>query len=138
MEEILIAEHLFPLWKPDLITWVMEYLKPENVRVHVVAKLYENIADESEKWYGVKFKKEKISQNIISKWINAGLNSDLNLPPKNEFIPEKFDIKPAESAVSKFVLYMYYVLYMLYTLYVYNACEKIISLFLDIQISNNY
>ncbi|KOX69206.1 Insulin-degrading enzyme [Melipona quadrifasciata] len=102
MEEILIAEHLFPLWKPDLITWVMEYLKPENVRVHVVAKLYENITDESEKWYGVKFKKEKISQNIISKWIDAGLNSDLNLPPKNEFILEKFDIKPAESTISKF------------------------------------
>ncbi|XP_048268577.1 insulin-degrading enzyme isoform X2 [Bombus affinis] len=102
MEEILIAEHLFPLWKPDLITWVMEYLKPENVRIHVVAKLYENIADETEKWYGVKFKKEKIPQNIISKWINAGLNSDLQLPPKNEFIPEKFDIKPAASTISKF------------------------------------
>lgn len=108
MEEILIAEHLFPLWKPDLITWVMEYLKPENVRIHVVAKLYENIADETEKWYGVKFKKEKIPQNIISKWINAGLNSDLQLPPKNEFIPEKFDIKPAASTVSKYLCKHFY------------------------------
>ncbi|OAD60877.1 Insulin-degrading enzyme [Eufriesea mexicana] len=102
MEDILTVEYLFPLWKPDLIKWVMGYLKPENVRIHVIGKSYENIADETEKWYGVKFKKEKISQNVINEWINAGLNLNLKLPPKNEFIPEKFDIKPTENNISKF------------------------------------
>ncbi|KOC58791.1 Insulin-degrading enzyme, partial [Habropoda laboriosa] len=102
MEEILVAKHLIPLWKPDLIDWVMEYLKPENIRIHVIGKLYESIADETEKWYGTRFKKEKVPQQIINKWINAGLNSDLKLPPKNEFIPEKFDIKPSENNITKF------------------------------------
>ncbi|CAL7937409.1 unnamed protein product [Xylocopa violacea] len=102
MEDILTAEHLFPLWKPDLINWVMEYLKPENVRIHIAGKVFSSIADETEHWYGVKFKKEKIPQNILNTWINAGLNSDLKLPQKNEFIPEKFDIKPADENISKF------------------------------------
>ncbi|XP_003701355.1 insulin degrading metalloproteinase isoform X2 [Megachile rotundata] len=102
MEDVLIVNNLFPLWKPELIEWVTEYLKPENVRIHVIGKLYESIADETEKWYGTKFKKEKIPQYIIDTWINAGLNSDLQLPPKNEFIAENVDIKPAEDNVTKF------------------------------------
>ncbi|CAK9808752.1 Insulin-degrading enzyme [Anthophora quadrimaculata] len=102
MEEILVVPHLFPLWEPDLIWWVMKFLKPEDVRIHVIGKLYEDIANETEKWYGTKFKKEKIPQDIINKWINAGLNTDLKLPPKNEFIPEKFDLKPLDSNITKF------------------------------------
>lgn len=89
----------------------MEFLKPENVRIHIVGKLFENIANETEKWYGVKFKKEKISQDIINKWINAGLNPDLKLPPKNEFIPEKFDIKPIGEKVNKHLFIFYVFLY---------------------------
>lgn len=101
MEEVLVAGQLFQLWKPDLIEWIMEYLKPENVRIHVIGKLYESVANETENWYGTKFKKEKIPQDTILKWIDAGLNSNLKLPPKNEFIPENFNIKPAEENVSK-------------------------------------
>lgn len=102
MEEVLTIEQLFPEWKPDLINWVMDHLTPQNVRIHVVGKSYENIADETEKWYGTKFKKEKIPQSVIEKWSNPGYSSDLKLPPKNDFIPTKFDIKPAEGNITKF------------------------------------
>ena len=102
MEDVLTADHIFPLWEPEIINWVMEYLSPENARIHISGKLYENIADETEKWYGTKFKKEKISPNIIAKWMNAGYHADFKLPPKNEFIPEKFDIKSADKNITKF------------------------------------
>ncbi|XP_076655297.1 insulin degrading metalloproteinase isoform X2 [Halictus rubicundus] len=101
MEEVLVAENLFMSWDPDLIESVMKYLVPEKVRIHVIGQLYENICNETEKWYGTKFKKEKIPESIIDKWSNAGCNPDLKLPPKNEFIPKRFDIKPAEN-VTKF------------------------------------
>ncbi|XP_076297777.1 insulin degrading metalloproteinase isoform X2 [Lasioglossum baleicum] len=101
MEEVLVAENLFMSWEPDLIESIMKYLVPEKVRIHVVGQLYENICNETERWYGTKFKKEKIPKSIIDKWSNAGCNSDLKLPPKNEFIPKRFDIKPAEN-VTKF------------------------------------
>ncbi|XP_011268023.1 insulin-degrading enzyme isoform X2 [Camponotus floridanus] len=102
MNEVLCAEHTFPKWRPDIINQIMEYLTPHNIRVHVVGKIYENIADETENWYGTKYKKEKIPTDIINMWENVSDNSDLQFPPKNEFIATKFDIKPHEANVEKF------------------------------------
>ncbi|XP_076624911.1 insulin degrading metalloproteinase isoform X1 [Colletes latitarsis] len=102
MEEVLVGEQLIPLWKPDLIKEIMEYLTPEKIRINVIGQIYESVADETEKWYGTKFKREKIPQNIINSWMNAGYNPELKLPIKNEFIPEKFDIKSAENNITKF------------------------------------
>ncbi|XP_043685976.1 insulin-degrading enzyme isoform X1 [Vespula pensylvanica] len=102
MEEVLTAERLFPEWKPELINLVMEYLVPKNIRVQIVGKLFENIADETEKWYGTKFKKDKIQPEIIDKWATSNFNSDLHLPLKNEFIPTKFDMKQLQPDLDKF------------------------------------
>lgn len=102
IEEVLIAECLFPEWNPELITQVMGYLVPQNIRVRIVGKTFESIADETEKWYGTKFKKEKIPPEIIDKWANAKINSDLKLPLKNEFIPTKFHIKTPQPDLDKF------------------------------------
>ncbi|XP_017891518.1 insulin-degrading enzyme isoform X2 [Ceratina calcarata] len=103
IEDILVVGYLFPSWRPDLIDWIMDYLKPENVRIHVIGKMFKSIADETERLYGIKYKKEKIPQATTDTWMKAGLDPALRLPPKNIFIPEKFDIKPAEeSGVSKF------------------------------------
>ncbi|XP_076245093.1 insulin degrading metalloproteinase isoform X2 [Calliopsis andreniformis] len=101
MEDVLIAENLYLSWEPDLINWVISQLIPDNIRINVIGKLFEDIANETEKWYGTKYKKEKIPENIINMWCNAGYSSDLKLPEKNEFIPEKFDIKSAEN-ITKF------------------------------------
>lgn len=96
IEEVLVAENLFPLWEPEFIKQIMEDLTPLKVRIYVIAKMYESIATETEKWYGTMFKKEKIPETIINKWMEAGYNSDFKLPIKNDFIPKKFDIKSAE------------------------------------------
>lgn len=99
MNEVLCAERTFPEWRPDIINQIMEYLTPQKIRVHVVGKMYENIANETESWYGIKYKKEKIPTDIISMWENVSDNSDLQLPPKNEFIATKFDIKPEANVI---------------------------------------
>ncbi|XP_077261630.1 insulin-degrading enzyme-like [Temnothorax americanus] len=80
-------------WRPDLIEELMEYFTPQNIRIYVAAKAYESITNKTEKWYGVKYKKEKISQKAMEIWNHAGYSTDLKLPPKNEFIAAKFDIK---------------------------------------------
>lgn len=94
MNEVLYADRLFTQWRSDLINWIMEYLTPQNIRIHVVAKAYENLANEIEYWYGTKYKKEKIPAEIIDTWENAGYNSELKLPAKNEFLPTRLDTKP--------------------------------------------
>lgn len=96
IEEVLSAPRLLTEWKPDLISDLEQYLVPNKIRVHVVSKSCEACADSVEPWYGTKYKKEKIPDEIITRWKNAGYNDALKLPEKNEFIPKKFDIKPIE------------------------------------------
>ncbi|XP_012261292.2 insulin-degrading enzyme isoform X2 [Athalia rosae] len=100
--EVLTGPQLVKEWRPDLLEMVMGYLTPENVRISVMAQQYEDIATEKEPWYGTRFKKEKIPEDIIEKWKNAGLNPDLRLPAKNEFIPTNFELKQLEPDASKF------------------------------------
>lgn len=102
IEEILTASALFLEWKPDLVKMVLGYLTPENIRIHVMAQAYENIATDVEPWYKTKFKKEKIPESVIEKWRNAGYNSELKLPANNEFIPTKFDLKLENSVIEKY------------------------------------
>ncbi|KAI4475823.1 hypothetical protein M0802_015013 [Mischocyttarus mexicanus] len=93
MEDVLTGEHLFSEWNPELINQVMEYLIPQNIRVHVVGKQFEDSADQTEKWYGTKFAKIKASPNMIKRFLNCPPNSSLKLPSENEFIPTIFDLK---------------------------------------------
>ncbi|XP_032664480.1 insulin-degrading enzyme isoform X2 [Odontomachus brunneus] len=102
MNEILCGDCLFPQWKPELIDTIVNCLTPQNIRVHVVAKAYENVANETERWYGTKYKKESISAGTIDMWENAGYNSEFHLPAKNEFIPSRLDLKPRDDNVKEF------------------------------------
>lgn len=63
-------------WKPELINQVMCNLTPQNSRVHVIAKAFEYIATGIEPWYKTKFRKKKISSDVIEKW---NFNSDVKL-----------------------------------------------------------
>lgn len=101
IEEVLTAPRLYTEWKPDLITSLKEYLVPDKIRVLVIAKKFEKEAQSIEPWYSIKYKKERITKEVLHKWKNAGLNPAFKLPLANEFIPTIFDIKPSEN-VSQF------------------------------------
>ncbi|KAJ8667813.1 hypothetical protein QAD02_009476 [Eretmocerus hayati] len=101
IEEVLSAPRLITEWRPDLIKELESCFVPEKARIHVVAKAYEAEANSVEPWYGTKYKKEKIPEELIQKWNNVGLNEAFHLPDKNEFIPTKFEIKPHDK-VDKF------------------------------------
>jgi len=103
MNEILCAHLVNPEWRPDLIEEIMGYLIPQNIRIHIAAKAYENIADEIESWYGTKYKKVKVSKEIMDMWNSPGFNDDLKLPPKNEFIATTFDIKPQTNVIKNVI-----------------------------------
>lgn len=62
----------------------------------MIGKKFEAIADSKEKWYGTSYKSEKIDPKDIEKWKNAGSSDKLQMPPRNEFIPQKLDLAPRE------------------------------------------
>lgn len=66
MEEVLTAPYLISEWRPDVIQNLLDdCLVPEKCRVVVVGKKLEPICDESESWYGTKYRSEKLSNEVI-------------------------------------------------------------------------
>ncbi|XP_067129485.1 insulin-degrading enzyme [Centruroides vittatus] len=96
MEEVLCGPYLLHEYRPDLITDLLDRLVPENIRVAVIGKKFENIVDCEECWYGTKYKFERIPDSVIQKWKLVGTHNNLLLPPKNEFIPTNFELAPRE------------------------------------------
>lgn len=100
LEEVLSGPYLMTHYDPDRIKLVMDKLIPDSIRVAIIGKKYEDIADKKEDWYGTSYRIEDLSEELLSKWKNVTLNENLKLPPRNEFIPTNFDLVPAEEEKS--------------------------------------
>ncbi|KAK3095847.1 hypothetical protein FSP39_019946 [Pinctada imbricata] len=96
LPELLSAPFLMTEYRPDLIKMVLDLLTPDNMRIGVVGKKYESIVDRKEKWYGTQYKIEDIPAESIQKWSSCGMNENLRLPNRNEFIPTNFDLVKRE------------------------------------------
>lgn len=65
MEEVLTAPYLISEWRPDLIQNLMDDLVPEKCRIVVVGQKVEPICNETEFWYGTKYRFESIADEVI-------------------------------------------------------------------------
>jgi len=90
--EVLTGGYILASWRPDLITEVLDQLTPHRVRVAVIAQQYAEKCDVTEKWYGAKYKCEKIPKEKLDNWDNCGMHEKLRLPDKNDFIPTDFSL----------------------------------------------
>lgn len=95
-QDVLAGPYLLEEYRPDLINDLLNYLRPDNVRITVVAKRFVGEADSVEKWYGTQYHLEPIPDSVMQMWRDAGINENLKLPPHNEFIPSNFDQCPRE------------------------------------------
>ncbi|XP_069609891.1 insulin-degrading enzyme isoform X2 [Ranitomeya imitator] len=102
LEEVLAAEYLLEEFRPDLIQMVLDKLRPENVRVAIVSKSFEEKTDRTEEWYGTQYKQEDIPADVIQKWQKADINGKFRLPMRNEFIPTNFEIVPLEKDATSY------------------------------------
>ena len=61
------------------------------------SKTFEGQTDQTEEWYGTKYKVEDFSESLKSRITNPSLKlqkKKLDLPPKNNLIPKNFDLLP--------------------------------------------
>ncbi|XP_013403642.1 insulin-degrading enzyme [Lingula anatina] len=96
LEEALSHGYHLTDYRPDLISLVLDMLTPEKIRVGVVGKQFEGIAEQKEKWYGTAYCVEKIPGELIQMWENVDYHENLKLPQKNQFIATDFNIVPRE------------------------------------------
>ncbi|XP_036142058.1 insulin-degrading enzyme [Monomorium pharaonis] len=93
INNVLYARYILTEWQPDLINEIIKTLTPQNIiSICVAAKAYEPTANKTERWFGTKYKEEKLSKETMDMWINAGYNEDLKLPYKNKYIPTTINI----------------------------------------------
>lgn len=88
-------------WNPDLIRSVLHHLKPEKVRLQIIASEFQAVVNNYESYSKTKFKKTYIQMEILRQWENAESNSTFRNPEMNDFIPTKFDIKPCANVITK-------------------------------------
>ncbi|KAL5371833.1 hypothetical protein DPSP01_013961 [Paraphaeosphaeria sporulosa] len=96
-KEILSGPSVIKKFDKELIGEAMEYLRPDNFRVMIVSQNFPGDWPEQEKWYGTKYKSEKIPQAFMDQVTEAFKTKtrpkELHLPHRNEFIPERLDVE---------------------------------------------
>ena len=92
LPDVLTGGYLLSAWRPDLVHQVLDLLTPDRMRVMICAQQYEDRCTETERWFQAKYISEKITEGMLDKWKNCGMNEKLILPDKNLFIPEDFSL----------------------------------------------
>ncbi|KAF6208920.1 hypothetical protein GE061_014662 [Apolygus lucorum] len=99
-EDILISDYKLKEWNPHVITDLMNHLVPNNVRIRLVGRKFENMLHDEDPIYGVKYKLEKIKPTLLSQWSTATVRKDFLLPAPNHMIPNDFSLVPREYPVN--------------------------------------
>ncbi|KAJ1774430.1 metalloprotease [Coemansia sp. RSA 1824] len=77
----------------DLLVWTQGFLKPDNVRIVLAARDLDVEFDRTEKHYGLDYRTEPISEQLMHE-IRGDLEYDeLHLPEPNQFIPDNMEVK---------------------------------------------
>ena len=92
IEEIISANIVLEEFRPDLINEMLAYLKVENCQISLVSKNFQGQTDKVEHFFGINYKVEPLSDDLVKSIKNAGLNPKYSLPPPNELIPTDFKI----------------------------------------------
>ncbi|VVC46432.1 Hypothetical protein CINCED_3A022791, partial [Cinara cedri] len=94
LKDVLTAEYIIKEWRPDLIENLLSYFRPENMRVTVVSKVFQNKTDTVDKYYGTSYSISKIPMEVLNHWQEGDLCNDLKMPFINEFIATDFGLVP--------------------------------------------
>ncbi|SMY27142.1 unnamed protein product [Zymoseptoria tritici ST99CH_1A5] len=99
---LLCGESLIRKFNPDGINRGLSYLRPDNFRFTLTSQEFPGDWDQRETWYGTEYKMEKIPRELMDQLIAISRSSaserlsELHLPNKNEFIPQRLDVEKKE------------------------------------------
>ncbi|XP_062015167.1 nardilysin-like [Rosa rugosa] len=94
-EHVIYGSYAYKIWDEESIKYVLDFLRPENMRIDVVSKPSFKSEDfQCEPWFGSHYTEEDISPSLIDLWKDPPeIDVSLHLPEKNEFIPTDFSIR---------------------------------------------
>eukprot|EP00002_Diphylleia_rotans_P025102 TRINITY_DN4963_c0_g4_i10.p1 TRINITY_DN4963_c0_g4~~TRINITY_DN4963_c0_g4_i10.p1 ORF type:complete len:965 (-),score=237.06 TRINITY_DN4963_c0_g4_i10:2105-4999(-) len=92
LEYSIIGSHLYTVYDDALIRDFATYLTPENVRIVIISKTFEDSTPLREKWYQTPYSKDKISKEQMKLYLEDAAEG-LFITAKNPFIPENLELK---------------------------------------------
>ncbi|KAL3144870.1 hypothetical protein ABBQ38_001970 [Trebouxia sp. C0009 RCD-2024] len=95
-EHLLNGHYLYDQWDPQLVDSLLGHMTPSNVRVDVQTSSFSSTkgADiQQEPWFGMPYASSPIPPELLHLWATAPPSPELQLPPKNDFIPTDFALR---------------------------------------------
>ncbi|CAB3224477.1 unnamed protein product [Arctia plantaginis] len=89
--EIFSVDDVMTEWKPELVTELISLLTPENIIVHIAAKVFKDKCTTTEFWYGTKYHVEYIDEIQLKEWSEATVSDELYLPTSSDYQQRKQD-----------------------------------------------
>ncbi|CAI0401778.1 unnamed protein product [Linum tenue] len=98
-EHVIYGDYVYKIWDDEKLRNILSFFKPENMRVDVVSKSFSNLQDfVLEPWFGSRYTEEQVPPSLMQLWSNPPeIDSSLQLPLKNDFIPTDFSIRSDKS-----------------------------------------
>ena len=92
-EDIFTGKSLYKEYNEELIRKYLDLLNLENISISFISQSLEKECNLTEKWYGTKYSKEKIT--ITNEEIDSYKCAHIfDYPPENKFCPKNLDIFP--------------------------------------------
>ncbi|CAJ0962033.1 unnamed protein product, partial [Mesorhabditis belari] len=91
-----VKNYLMPDFKPEIITALLESMRPENMICRVVAKKFAGQPDNTnEPIYGTEMRITQISKEKMDRFTAAldEVHPNLSMPERNEYVATNFEIK---------------------------------------------
>ncbi|KAL6425857.1 hypothetical protein ACFW04_009693 [Cataglyphis niger] len=98
---VLCQEFIPTRYEHFIETLMNNFLSPPRMRIYIIAKKYQDFADEYEPLYHFTYRKELVPMKTLASWMTK-TSAKLNLPACNEFIPTMTNIKPCEDNAEQF------------------------------------
>ena len=94
-EDVFTADSIIKEYDENLIKKYLDMFTLDNLEIAFISKSFEKECNLTEKWYGIKYSKEKLNikkEEILS----YKCNHIMDYPPENKFYPKNLDIIPNE------------------------------------------
>ena len=100
-EDVFTGDTLFKEYNEELIKKYLNLLNLDNLNIYFESQSLEEECDLTEKWYGTKYSKEKIT--ITKEEINSyKCDYNFDYPPENKFCPQNLDVLPTVENAPKY------------------------------------
>ena len=99
-EHVLSGPYRIYDYEPQIISECLEYLNPSNLLLMIIDKSLEGKTTLTEKWYGTQYSQQPLDSDLVARWQNASLDSELiggasnlHLPLPNQLIASHFELR---------------------------------------------